>query len=66
MAEGVDEETWAWHLERGDYARWFREAIGDDELADRAEEVSEGDPLEARERLLTEIAERYTLPAEAG
>jgi hydroxymethylpyrimidine pyrophosphatase-like HAD family hydrolase/energy-coupling factor transporter ATP-binding protein EcfA2 len=66
IAEGVDEETWAWHLKRGDYERWFREAIGDDKLADLTKEVAGGDAVEARERILAAIAERYTLPAEAG
>jgi hypothetical protein len=66
IAEGIDEETWAWHLERGDYERWFREAIGDDKLADVAREVAADGPVAARERILAMIAERYTLPAEAG
>ena len=66
IAEGVDEETWAWHLKRGDYERWFREAIGDDKLADLTKEVAGGDAVEARERILAAIAERHTLPAEAG
>jgi HAD superfamily hydrolase (TIGR01484 family) len=66
IAEGIDEETWSWHLERGDYDRWFRDAIGDDELADLARDVAEGDPAEARDRILSAIEERYTLPAEAG
>jgi hydroxymethylpyrimidine pyrophosphatase-like HAD family hydrolase/energy-coupling factor transporter ATP-binding protein EcfA2 len=66
IADGIDEETWAWHLGRGDYERWFREAIGDDELADLAKEASEGDPDKAREQILSAIAERYTLPADAG
>jgi hypothetical protein len=26
MAEGVDDETWLYHLRRGDHSRWFREA----------------------------------------
>ena len=30
--EGVDEETWVYHLKRGDYARWFRDKIQDQEL----------------------------------
>jgi HAD superfamily hydrolase (TIGR01484 family) len=66
IAEGIDEETWRWHLERGDYARWFRDAIGDDKLADLTTELAEGDADQARERILAAIAERYTLPAEAG
>jgi hydroxymethylpyrimidine pyrophosphatase-like HAD family hydrolase/energy-coupling factor transporter ATP-binding protein EcfA2 len=67
IAEGIDPETWAWHLERGDYERWFRDAIGDDHLADLTKEAAaSGDPTAARERILATIAERYTLPAEAG
>jgi HAD superfamily hydrolase (TIGR01484 family) len=67
IAEGVDDETWAWHLDRGDYARWFRDAIGDDELADLAKEAAEKEePTEARRRILDAIEERYTLPAEAA
>ena len=66
IAEGVDEETWAWHLERGDYERWFREAIDDDKLADRAKEVADGDPIAARDDILAAIRERYTAPAEGG
>jgi len=65
VAEGVDDETWAWHLERGDYERWFRDAIGDDTLAELAHEVDDADPVEARKRILAAIAERYTRPAEA-
>ncbi|MBX9568578.1 MAG: HAD-IIB family hydrolase [Candidatus Obscuribacterales bacterium] len=33
MAEGVDEETWMFHLRRQDYSRWLRDSIKDDELA---------------------------------
>jgi hydroxymethylpyrimidine pyrophosphatase-like HAD family hydrolase/energy-coupling factor transporter ATP-binding protein EcfA2 len=67
IAEGIDVETWAWHLERGDYERWFRDAIGDDHLADVTKEAAaSGDPAAARDRILGTIAERYTLPAEAG
>jgi len=65
IAEGIDEETWAWHLGRGDYERWFRGAIGDDTLADLTKDLAEGDPADARERILAAIAERYTLPARA-
>lgn len=65
MAEGVDDETWQWHLERGDYARWFREAVKDDGLADAAEEaLGDSDPARSRRRILDAIADRYTLPAE--
>ncbi|MEO5656357.1 MAG: HAD-IIB family hydrolase, partial [Nitrospiria bacterium] len=36
LAQGVDDETWMHHLRRGDYSRWFREAIKDEALADEA------------------------------
>ena len=42
MADGVDDATWLHHLHRGDYSRWFREAIKDDELAEEAESVQDG------------------------
>jgi hypothetical protein len=41
IAEGVDDETWLYHLHRGDYSRWFREAIKDDVLADEVARVEE-------------------------
>ena len=33
MAEGVDEDTWLFHLRRQDYSHWLRDSIKDDELA---------------------------------
>ena len=66
IAEGVDDETWVWHLERGDYERWFREAIGDDTLADLTKEAADAETAEESRRLIHEaIEERYTLPAES-
>ena len=29
IAEGIDDETWLFHLRRGDYSRWFRSAMKD-------------------------------------
>ena len=34
IAAGVDDETWIHHLRQGDYSRWFREEIKDEDLAD--------------------------------
>ncbi len=61
IAEGIDEETWTYHLHRGDYAKWFEQAIGDDELADVANRA-QSEPNESRQRLLAAIRERYTNP----
>ncbi len=63
LAEGVDEDTWLFHLREGDYARWFRAIIKDEELAVTAERAIELPPGEGRERVLGAILARYTLPA---
>jgi GTPase SAR1 family protein len=67
IAQGVDDETWAWHLERGDYERWFRDAIGDEKLAELVKQTAgDGkDSKKSRRRILEAIEERYTLPAES-
>ena len=62
IAEGIDDETWTYHLRRGDYAEWFKQAIGDDELVDVANRA-QSEPNESRQRLLAAIRERYTNPA---
>ena len=65
MAEGVDEETWAYHLREGDYSRWFRDAIKDPELAAEAERVERlgASPKEGRELIRQAVEKRYTMPA---
>jgi HAD superfamily hydrolase (TIGR01484 family) len=65
-AEGVDDDTWLHHLGRGDYSRWFREAIKDPELADEAEAIetaSDLDASESRGRIRAAIEKRYTAAA---
>ena len=66
MADGVDEATWRFHLRRGDYARWFEEAIKDHDLADAARQIEHTNdltPAEERARLREAIERNYTLPA---
>jgi len=66
LADGVDDGTWLHHLRAGDYSRWFREAIKDEELAREAATVEADQALsadESRGRIRTAIEERYTLPA---
>jgi hydroxymethylpyrimidine pyrophosphatase-like HAD family hydrolase len=66
LAEGVDDATWEYHLRNGDYSRWFREVIKDDELVSIAEEVERDRTIpteESRARIRAAIEERYTLPA---
>jgi len=67
MADGVDDATWLHHLHRGDYSRWFRDAIKDDDLADEAESVQDGADATATRTQIREIVERrYTAPAKAS
>jgi hypothetical protein len=65
IAEGIDEETWLYHLHRGDYSRWFRDAVKDRYLADQAQKVEQRRELPAHEsrHLIRNLIEaRYTLP----
>mgnify|MGYP001351541715 FL=1 len=63
IAEGVDEETWLHHFRRGDFSRWFRLVIKDEELAREAEEA-EGAGLpapEGRARIREMVERRYAV-----
>jgi hydroxymethylpyrimidine pyrophosphatase-like HAD family hydrolase len=64
IAEGVDEETWVYHLRRGDYSRWFRHCVKDEWLADemaRIEHRTDLEPTQARQVMVNLIFARYTL-----
>jgi HAD superfamily hydrolase (TIGR01484 family) len=68
LADGVDDDTWEHHFRLGDYSRWFRDAIKDDELADEAERVERSRDAAKSETLplvRSAIERRYTLPAAA-
>ncbi|HXH21111.1 MAG TPA: HAD-IIB family hydrolase [Dehalococcoidia bacterium] len=68
IAAGLDEDTWRYHLRRGDYRRWFRDVIKDEEL------VAEASALErrrlpgraSRQVLLDAINRRYATPGPAA
>jgi hypothetical protein len=65
LADGVDDETWEWHLKRHDYSNWMRRAIGDDELAAAAQHAEDDGSLTARASrhvITAAIRERYTAP----
>jgi HAD superfamily hydrolase (TIGR01484 family) len=66
LADGVDDETWTYHLREGDYSRWFRDCIKDEELAaeaTRVERLTGVTPRQSREMIRAVIEQRYTLPA---
>jgi hypothetical protein len=59
----VDDETWEYHRRRGDYSRWFREAIKDEGLAGEVQRIENApglSPRESRARLREQVEERYT------
>jgi HAD superfamily hydrolase (TIGR01484 family) len=66
LADGVDDETWTYHLRRGDYSRWFREMIKDEGLAAEAERVEAMTglrPDESRQLIREAVEKEYTAPA---
>ncbi|MBV8151483.1 MAG: HAD hydrolase family protein, partial [Candidatus Eremiobacteraeota bacterium] len=64
LAEGVDDETFRYHLKRHDYSRWICDAIGDEDLGEavKAIETENGGLDEDRRRLAAAVRERYTTP----
>jgi hydroxymethylpyrimidine pyrophosphatase-like HAD family hydrolase len=65
LAQGIDDETWIFHLRRGDYSRWFRHSIRDAQLAEQAERIEHRhdlSPWQTRQLIDELIHARYTLP----
>jgi hypothetical protein len=63
VGEGVDEATWLHHLHRGDFSRWMRTAIKDEELAAEVEETERRTGLSAavsRALVREAVSKRYT------
>lgn len=66
MSDGIDDETWQYHLSQGDFSRWFREGIKDENLAaaaERVESLTNATPQESRALIRAAVEEDYTLPA---
>jgi len=66
LAAGVDEETWEFHLRRGDIARWLTDCVKDPELAEVVEGIAAATDLgaaESRRGVIDAIGTRYTAPA---
>ena len=65
IADGVDDETWLFHLKNGDISSWFHNVIKDPELALQTELLQRGDvnAEESRKRIRAEIEQRYILAA---
>jgi len=65
IADGVDDETWLFHVKNGDVAKWFRKVIKDGDLAHEAELMQPADITaeESRKHIRREIEKRYILAA---
>ena len=64
LAEGLDPETWMYHLKRHDYSSWARDCIKDKTLASEIREIESNEPLEhghSLARIKAAIASRYVL-----
>jgi HAD superfamily hydrolase (TIGR01484 family) len=66
LGEGVDDETWEFHRKNGDFSRWFRDEVKDDQLANEAEAIerSSQSPADSRAAIRVAVEKRYTLPAD--
>jgi HAD superfamily hydrolase (TIGR01484 family) len=66
LAEGLDDDTWNFHLAQADYSRWLRETIRDQDLAEVVGNVEKDrtlGPKESRQRIIEAIRKHYTAPA---
>ena len=66
LAEGVDPETWSFHLRQGDYSRWLRVATKDKDIAELVERIEKDEKLgtgESRKQIVEAIRKHYTAAA---
>jgi HAD superfamily hydrolase (TIGR01484 family) len=66
LADGVDDETWLFHLKRHEVSQWLRKGIRDESIANEVAAIEQEpriDPNEARRKIRELIEARYTLPA---
>jgi hydroxymethylpyrimidine pyrophosphatase-like HAD family hydrolase len=66
IGDGVDDDTWLFHLRGRDYSSWLRKQVKDVELADEIERI-EVDALsapESRAAVRAAVERRYTAPAD--
>lgn len=65
IAEGIDDETWMFHLDRQDYSNWIRIAIKDEPLAMEVARIESAklSPAESRNQIKSVIERQYTSAA---
>jgi hydroxymethylpyrimidine pyrophosphatase-like HAD family hydrolase len=63
IAEGLDDQTWLYHLRSGDYSQWIRDSIKDEALANEVREIEKdgkGLAPKTRSAVIEAINRRYT------
>jgi HAD superfamily hydrolase (TIGR01484 family) len=66
LGDGVDDDTWLFHLRNGDVAQWMSAAIKDESLSEQVAQVALDPHLDAgesRQRVREIVEAIYTLPA---
>lgn len=69
LADGVDDETWEYHRKNGDFSKWVRAQIKDEDLAAELEQIEvnqKANPNDTRAAVRASIEARYTLPADVA
>lgn len=66
LSDGLDDDTWIYHLKQRDYSTWFRKSLKDASLADETERVERDtslSPRRSRELIKSFIEARYMASA---
>lgn len=66
LAEGIDDETWLYHLRKADYSRWFRDSVKDNRVAEEITKIEQdikASAEESRGRIIEIIGKHYTASA---
>ncbi len=69
VGDGVDRDSYLFHLRNGDFETWMRTSIKDEELADEVANIAANENLdldESRKLVRSAIEGRYTAPASSA
>lgn len=59
IAEGIDDDTWMYHLKRKDFGDWFSAFLHDDELARVAAQAESRNAADSKKMILDYVTKRY-------
>lgn len=66
LADGVDDNTWLYHLHQCDYSTWILEGIKNNQLAEAVKQIEQEPGITAdrsRQQIRSKVEEHYTVPA---